>query len=116
MTRILVIEAEETSRHALRSILENAGYDVAVAADSQKGQTLHRNDPVDLVIDAHMEATEGPIASPPRFANARVLTLTGSGLDAEGLARMRAASGKTLLPKPFRRGDLLSAVKATLEE
>lgn len=99
MTRILVIESEPRARHALRNILVDAGYEVELAADGRDAARRQAHAPVDLVIADGVEA-------PP--AGAPVLAVPG------GAQGFRPSAGWAMLPKPFRRDDLLAAVRATL--
>jgi DNA-binding response OmpR family regulator len=111
MTRILVIESEAPSRHALRHILEGAGYDVEVAADDSHAAEAHDRHPVDLVIadpdDVHARA---------RFAGARLLALPSHQARRERRDSESASGLETqhMLRKPFRRDELLAAVRSTL--
>lgn len=106
MTRILVIESEVRSRHALKSILEGAGYEVDLAADGSEAERHHSEHPVDLVIADTMDR-------PVRLSGAPMLAVPG-GRDRDGVERARAIGANHFLPKPFRRDDLLAAVRVTL--
>lgn len=111
MTRILVIESEVRARHALRTILESAGYDVDMANGTAEAGRIHQESPADLVItdaiDAHARLS---------FGGARVLAVPGgcTGREHEVAERVRAIGVQHFLPKPFRRDALLDAVKTTL--
>jgi DNA-binding response OmpR family regulator len=111
MTRILIIESEAPARHTMRTILEAAGYDVDTAADGADGAQAHARQPADLVI-AGMIDVDPDIT----FAEARVLAvpcrLAAAGL--EIAERLRRLNARHMLPKPFRRDELLAAVRATL--
>ncbi|HTH15525.1 MAG TPA: response regulator [Magnetospirillum sp.] len=111
MTRILVIEPEVRSRHSLRAILQDAGYEVELAADSQSGGDMHESNPVDLVITGHVDGS-----ARMRYAGARVLAVPGgvAGREHDVAERVRALGAQHFLPKPFRRDDLLAAVRTTL--
>jgi len=111
MTRILIIESEAPTRHTMRSILEAAGYDVETASDGTDGAEAHARRPADLVIAGMIDV--GPHIT---FADARVLAvpcrLAAAGL--EIAERLRSLNARHMLPKPFRRDELLAAVRATL--
>jgi DNA-binding response OmpR family regulator len=111
MTRILVIEAEVRARHALRTILEGAGYEVHTAPDVPAGGQAHQSQPVDLVVTGEMDGL-----ARLNFTGARVLAVPGgvAGREHDVAERVRAVGASHVLPKPFRRDDLLAAVRATL--
>ena len=50
MATILIIDDEEIIRGLLRSVLEQAGYEVMEAANGRQGLELYRHRPADLVI------------------------------------------------------------------
>jgi len=111
MTRILVIEAEDRARHALRTILEGAGYEVESAADRAAAERLHADHAADLVVTGDMDGQ-----TPAIFTGARVLAVPGgvAGREMDVAERVRALGAAHVLPKPFRRDDLLAAVQTTL--
>lgn len=111
MTRILVIESEVRARHALRTILQGAGYEVDIAADLPAGRQIHALHPVDLVVTGEMDGL-----ARMSFTGARMLVVPGgvAGREHDVAERVRAIGAQHVLPKPFRRDDLLAAVRATL--
>ena len=111
MTRILVIESELRARHALRSFLEGAGYDVDIAASAGEAGRMHAEAPADLVIADTIDAQ-----ARLSFGGARVLAVPGgcAGREREVAERVHAIGVQHFLPKPFRRDALLDAVKMTL--
>lgn len=50
MSRILVVDDSQTTRHLIRGILKNAGYHVAVAKDGVAALAMLRKSKVDLVL------------------------------------------------------------------
>lgn len=103
MPRVLVIETEVRLRHAFKTILESAGYDVELANDRLDGLRRHATHPADLIIADHMdEEMDG-------FIDAPIL-----GVPSAASQRSESWGTHNLLPKPFRRDDLLAAVQATL--
>ena len=108
MIRILVIESEAPSRHALRNILEGAGYEVEVAADGDNGADAHAARPADLVI-----ADLADMAPHHAFPGTRLLATAG-GLTHRGAPAVHPLPVHHTLAKPFRRDDLLAAVRTTL--
>lgn len=111
MTRILVIEPEVRARYVLRSILEQAGYEVHTAADVSTGGSAQSSQPVDLVVTGDMDGL-----ARMSFAGSRVLAVPGgvAGREHDVAERVRAIGAQYYLPKPFRRDDLLAAVRTTL--
>ncbi len=108
MIRILVIEPEAPSRHALRNILEGAGYEVEVAADGDDAAGVHAARPADLVI-----ADLADVGPHHTFPGTRMLATAG-GLTARDARAVNTVPVHHTLAKPFRRDDLLTAVRATL--
>lgn len=112
MTRILVIEPELRVRHALRSMLEGAGYEVEVAADGQDGIARHRLHPADLVIADLDDVVDRADA----FDDVRLIAVPGDGRSGcpSTADTARRLGAREFLPKPFRREALLNAVRSTL--
>jgi CheY-like chemotaxis protein/anti-sigma regulatory factor (Ser/Thr protein kinase) len=50
MSRILVVDDSQTTRHLIRGILKNAGYRVAVAKDGVAALSMMRKSKIDLVL------------------------------------------------------------------
>ena len=112
MTRILVVESEVRARHALRSILESAGYDVDVAADVPEAGRMFADNPAELVITDAIDAQ-----ARMNVPAARMLAVPGgcAGREHEVAERVAAMGINHFLPKPFRRDALLDAVRFTLD-
>ena len=102
MQRILLMENESRARQALKSILESAGYEVMVAlgVDEPRGADL-------VIADGIDEVPSGiPVLAVPGGTEAHRALLS---------ERLRSSGVCHFLPKPFRRDDLLVAVRASLE-
>lgn len=60
MTRILIIEDNETNRYLARFLLEKAGFEVHTAVDGVQGLAMARADRFDLVVlDIQMPEMDG---------------------------------------------------------
>jgi CheY-like chemotaxis protein len=112
MTRILVIEPELRARHALRNMLEGAGYEVEMAADGSDGAARHRHQPADLIIADIDDVADSGKA----FDGIKFIAVPGNGRSGCGMTReaARRLGAQELLPKPFRRDALLAAVRSTI--
>jgi CheY-like chemotaxis protein len=113
--RILVVEDQPSIREYIRTILANAGHEVAVAANGAEAVAAVRDAGFDLVLmDVHMpvmgglmatrqiRALEGPHAAVPVIA-------ISDNVPALGAAGMNDHIGK-----PFRKAQLLHKVEAWL--
>ena len=115
MTRILVVESEMPSRQTMRNILQEAGYDVDVAIDGDDAVLAHDRQPADLVIADVITMEAHPSFAHASFGRALVLAMP-CGLSARDAdVRVKAVHADGMLPKPFRRDQLLAAVRNTLE-
>jgi len=120
MARILVIEAEDLVRRALRRALERAGHKVLEARDGGEALRLHRDNPADLVItDIRMPEVDGSevVAALRRLAPR--LKLIGMFAhdqfrqsDTQRMADRLGAFAN--LPKPVDLDALLEMVKLAL--
>jgi DNA-binding response OmpR family regulator len=111
MPRILIIEPEMRARHALRSMLEGAGYEVETAVDGVEGIDCHRHNPADLVI----ADLDGAMDKAHAFTGIRMIAVPGDGRRHHGEADLaRRLGAQHFLPKPFRRDVLLAAVRNSL--
>jgi signal transduction histidine kinase/BarA-like signal transduction histidine kinase len=118
--RVLLVEDEPALASAMCEALEHAGYEVASAGDGEEALARVRAEHFDAVVcDLKMPRVNGMVlyramaAVAPALAR-RVIFVTGdvTATDAE---RFLAESGCLWLVKPFRIGDLLRAVRETLE-
>jgi CheY-like chemotaxis protein len=126
MTKILVIDDEETMRNVLIEILEREDYDVEVACNGDEGLALLREKGADLVItDIIMPGKNGVETVDDirtEFPDTRIIVISGGGnlkpmeyepsaiKTAAYLASASVAGADVTLTKPFERKELLDAV------
>jgi len=125
--KVLIIDDEKDIRIVLKEIFERADFDVEVAADSNDGMALLRQDPVDLVvIDVIMPGKDGVTAAKEirrEFPATKIIVISGGGNVGPGdyepgaikttayLASAIAAGVDLTLTKPFDRDQLIKAAK-----
>ena len=122
MTRILVIDDEESFREMVRQMLEQAGYEVLEATDGKDGLNVYQAERPDLVITdlimPEQEGIETIIGLRRENPDARIIAMSGGGritaADFLGIARKFGA--RHILAKPFRRDQLLEAIRESLGE
>ncbi|MEA2778610.1 MAG: two-component system, chemotaxis family, sensor kinase CheA [Rhodospirillaceae bacterium] len=114
--RLLLVDDSLTTRTLEKSILENAGYDVLVAADGAAAWRLLQERGADLVVtDVEMPHMDGfqlteAIRASRRFRELPVILVTGRGSD-EDRARGLAAGANAYLPKQsFDAETLVGAI------
>jgi len=126
MAKIIVIDDEKDVRDVLKEVLERAGFDVEIAANSDDGLELLRNKGADVVItDIIMPGKNGVETVQDirkNFPNTRVIVISGGGnitpMEYEPsaiktsayLASATAAGADVTLTKPFDRREILDAV------
>jgi len=127
MSRILVVDDEEGIRTSIRRVLELDGYEVTLAADGDEGELRFRENHPDLVItDIVMPGKNGlEMLSNLKadFPDMKAIVMSGGGgqtSGAEDLAfLLSVAEGMGIhrtITKPFELADVLSAVRAALED
>jgi DNA-binding response OmpR family regulator len=118
--RILLIDDEALVRHALKRVLERAGYEVVTAADGRKGVQLFQELRPDLVItDIIMPDKEGIQTTLEIRAlqpDARIIVISGGGrTKSRELPKLaQQLSGADILAKPFEAAELLAKVRQAL--
>jgi CheY-like chemotaxis protein len=120
-TRILVTDDDERLRDATSDILQQEGYDVAVARDGNELMRAYREQTADLVLcDLFMPGKDGLELIGEllkSFPQARIIAMSGGGdkgmLGVLQIARHLGA--REILAKPFGRAKLLEVVKRVLE-
>ncbi len=106
----------------MRFTLEEEGYAVFDAENGRAGIDIYRQSPTDLIItDIVMPEYEGMetiLALKREFPEARIIAMSGRQQTGPasflGMAE-KLGAGHTLT-KPFRRAELLSAVRDSLDE
>lgn len=118
--RVLVVEDDVHSQAALRSILEEEGFVVAVSGDGREVPGLARDFSPDLIVmDLVLPGMNGidAVAVLKRDATLSaipVLAITASWLGSDSL-RLRQAGFDGALRKPFAGPALLDAIRRLLE-
>ena len=122
MTRILVIDDEQAFRQMVRQMLEHAGYEVLEATDGKDGLNVYQAEQPDLVITdlimPEQEGIETIIGLRRQNPDVPIIAMSGGGritaTDFLGIARKFGA--RHILAKPFRRDQLLEAIRDSLGE
>ena len=120
MPRVLVIDDDILVRRTISRILEDAGYEVALAEDGAKGVAKFRSDRPDLVITdlimPDQEGIETIIEMLREDPAARIVAVSGGGrlgsMDFLAVAQKLGAS--EILRKPFEPAELLGCVARAL--
>jgi len=113
--RILIIDDSEHIRNLLNKILQEAGYEVLLAADGKEGLRLFYEKPVDLVItDMLMPRKMGIeviLELKNKFPKIKIIAISGGG---DFGPELELDMAKTLdaytIAKPFSPKDILEAV------
>jgi hypothetical protein len=118
---ILVVDDEEPVRLLVQRILARAGYRVLIAADATEAFAQARSHPGPvhcLITDLAMPGMPGSELTRRLIAErSELATLYMSGYAEADLHHVGNADNRiNLLPKPFTRVDLLTAVRATIGE
>jgi CheY-like chemotaxis protein len=117
MTTILVVDDEPLIAMALEAVLEDAGYQVMIAAHGRQGLEQLAETHADLVLlDMMMPIMNGPamlaaMATDPHLRKIPVIVL--SSLPNE-MIRARAGGAAAILHKPCTADDVLEAIARVL--
>lgn len=119
MATILIIDDDDLIRVLLRSALEEAGYEVAEAANGLQGLELYRQRPTDLVITdivmPEMNGLDMLLALTREFLNAKVIAISGAGEAKTVLDVAKLLGARQTFQKPLNLPHLLGAVRYELE-
>ncbi len=115
--RILVVEDSTTTRKMVRSIIENAGYDVVEAVDGIDGlEKLKNNGPFNLMtVDINMPRLNGygltsEVRKIPEFKKFPIIMITTRDLEIDKVKGFEAGVDDYIV-KPFEPAELLSVIK-----
>ncbi len=121
MTKILVIEDEDSFRNVLVKMLTKAGYEVRQAGDGNQALTVCEEFKPDLVLtDIIMPDKEGLETIQELMEvspGIKIIAMSGGGRFGPDsyLPLAEKLGAKATLQKPFMREDLLDTVKSVLE-
>ena len=122
MTRILVVDDEELVRETLCFMLEEAGFEILEAADGVEALHVFDEHEVDVVVtDIFMPEKEGLETITElrqRKPDVKIIAISGGGghVNLDYLEFAKTFGARSVLTKPFLREQVLSAVKAILEQ
>jgi two-component system chemotaxis sensor kinase CheA len=116
--KVLVVEDSLTVRELQRSILEAAGYDVAVAEDGQRAlELVESDDTIDLVVtDVSMPRLDGlaltaAIRAHPKRASTPVVIVTSHGSDDDRRRGLDAGADAYIAKGAYDQETLLTTVE-----
>ncbi|MFA7527978.1 MAG: response regulator [Ottowia sp.] len=114
---VLVIDDSRTELIHLSQILETAGYQVAMAENSEQAwQQMQQNKPDLILMDVVMPGVNGfrltrMFLRDPRFADVPIVICSGKGQPTDRIWGMRQGA-RGYLVKPVTREDLLGQIAA----
>jgi two-component system chemotaxis sensor kinase CheA len=118
--RLLVVDDSATIRALEKSILEAAGYEVAVAADGQEAWQLLLESGADLVVtDVEMPRMDGftlteTIRASRRFRDLPVVLVTAMESEADKARGLAVGANAYRLKSAFDQTDLLATIERIL--
>ena len=118
MKRILVIDDEKPIRVLLRTVLEEAGYEVMEAATADEAVSSYEARPADLVItDIFLPEAEAPrkiLELVFRHPTMKVIAVSGAASQEPARSIAKLLGARKILQKPFMIQGLLDAVQSQL--
>jgi DNA-binding response OmpR family regulator len=110
--RVLVVEDDRATSHALRQLLRHHGFEVLTAATVAEGLGLAAAEPDFILLDLMLPDGDGSQVLQlvrERGLRSRVAVVTGS-MDPERLSRVRALNPSSLLQKPVDFLEILRSL------
>ncbi|MDH3393490.1 MAG: response regulator [Desulfobulbaceae bacterium] len=120
MKRILVIDDDTQIREMLREILVKEGYEVAVAENGKDAIAIQQASPCDVIITDLIMPEQDGVETIMEFIQkdptAKIIAISGGGRigPRDYLEMAEALGAKKTFYKPFKRQDILTAVKELL--
>jgi DNA-binding NtrC family response regulator len=119
MKRILLIDDEKSIRALLRTVLEEAGYEVMEAATADEAVSSYEARPADLVItDIFLPEAEAPrkiLELVFRHPTMKVIAVSGAASQEPARSIAKLLGARQVLQKPFMIKGLLDAVQSQLD-
>ncbi len=119
MKRILVIDDEKSIRVLLRTVLEEAGYEVMEAATADEAVSSYEARPADLVItDIFLPEAEAPrkiLELVFRHPTMKVIAVSGAASQEPARSIAKLLGARRVLQKPFMIQGLLDVVQSQLD-
>jgi two-component system chemotaxis sensor kinase CheA len=118
--RLMMVEDSMTTRALMRSILENAGYDVLTAVDGCQAWDALQHEQVDLVVsDVDMPRMDGfqltsAVRGSDRMAEMPVILVTARETDEDKERGMRVGANAYLPKTTFDQRNLLETIEQLL--
>lgn len=116
MTKILIVEDDDTVRDTLALNLKGEGYEVRTAADGEEGLRAGREGDFDLVIlDVMLPKMDGLTVCRGlrREGDVPIILLTARGTESDKIVGLETGADDYVV-KPFSLGELLARVRAAL--
>ena len=120
MSRVLILDDEESLRQVLCDVFEEAGYEVIPADGGESGVRLFLEEPTELVItDLIMPGKEGIETIRElrhHSVDVKIIAISGRGgpYVKANLDRALAVGADCAIPKPFTPTDILDAASELL--
>ncbi len=120
MKRILVIDDDTQIREMLREILQREGYQVEDAENGKDALAIQRDRPCDLIITDLIMPEQDGVETIMEFIQrdpaAKIIAISGGGRigPRDYLEMAEALGAKKTFYKPFKRQEIVAAVKELL--